>query len=234
MYEKNEFRSLAAFPVVLKMLKKDPTFNKYCTQHRIKKGEVFTLNEDRKDCYLLESGYVKFDYTGPSSPNFYFVVPPSRFVTLPIFKNQFKLYGQVTALTELVWWKIDVEFLRKTLQLEDPRNYVMLNYMIEIGYKFYITAKKTYLGAENSVYLALFQCSEAGIQIEENKVELPNFITYDLLAEFAGASKGYTSTVLGELRDKGILVSSKKPWVITDMDQFNNLLEIEGLGKFDR
>ncbi|MBC1575034.1 Crp/Fnr family transcriptional regulator [Listeria booriae] len=230
MYEKDELRSFASFATVLKILKRDPNFNKYCTQHRVPKGSTITLNKERKDCYLLESGYVKYDYTGSSSEGYYYVIPAGRFVSLPMVKNQFTLYARVTALTELVWWKIDVEFLRKMLQLEDPRNYVMLNYSIEVAYKLYIISKKYLLSAESRVYFGLLRCAEAGIKVADNQIELPSFLTYDLLAEFAGTSKGYTSTVLGELRDKGVLISSKKPWIITDLAWLKNILELEGLG----
>ncbi|MBC1792495.1 Crp/Fnr family transcriptional regulator [Listeria booriae] len=230
MYDKDELRSFASFATILKILKRDPNFNKYCTQHRVPKGSIITLNPERKDSYLLESGYVKYDYTGKSSEGYYYVIPAGRFISLPVVKNQFTLYAQVTALTELIWWKIDVEFLKKMLQLEDPRNYVMLNYSIEVAYKMYIISKKYLLSAENRVYFALLRCAEVGIKVADNQVELPTFITYDLLAEFAGISKGYTSTVLGELRDNGVLISSKKPWVITDLTWLNNILKLEGLG----
>lgn len=229
MYAREELRSLASFTTIMKILKKDPNFNKYCTQRRIKKGSKFILDEDRKDCYLLESGFVKYNYIGQSGPGYFFVIPPGQLISLPLVKDQFKVHGELTAVTDLIWWKIDVEFIRKMLLLEDPRNFIILNYTIQLAQRFYIMTRKYQLSAENRVYFALLRCSEAGIQIAENQIELPLFLTYDILAEFSATSKGYASTVLGELREKGILVSSKKPWIITDLAWLNDKLQIEGL-----
>ncbi|MBA3927681.1 Crp/Fnr family transcriptional regulator [Listeria rustica] len=231
MYEKDELTSLASFSTIMRVLKKDPNFNKYCTQHRVKKGTKVVLDKNRKDCYLLEAGFVKYNYIGQSGPGLFFVIPQGRFVSLPFFKDQFIVHGELTALNDLIWWKIDVEYLRKLLLLEDPRNFIVLDYAIQLGYYLYIMTKKYYLSAEHRIYFSLQRCSEVGIRIAENQIELPSFLTYDLLAEFSGTSKGYTSTVLGELRDKGILLSSKKPWIITDVAWLDGILEVEGLAR---
>ncbi|MBC2312180.1 Crp/Fnr family transcriptional regulator [Listeria booriae] len=227
MYPEGELASLASFSNVMKLLKKDAHFNKFCTQHRLPKDNVEVITDNMKYAYLLQNGYLSYTYTGKIGSGYFFIVVPGMFVNLPISGNQVPIAGKVRALTDIVWWKIDIGFLRKMLLTEDPRNHIMLNYALQTRYYLYLIVKKYHLTSAERVYFSLLRCTESGIQVKDNQAELPLFITYDLLAEFSETSKSYTSRVLADLRNKGILQSSKKPWVITDVAYLRKLVDVE-------
>ncbi|MBC2304355.1 Crp/Fnr family transcriptional regulator [Listeria booriae] len=227
MYREGELASLASFSNIMKLLKKDAHFNQFCTQHRIPKGTTQEITDRMKYAYLLETGYLSYTYSGKIGSGYFFISFPGSFANLPISGSQVPMIGKLTALTDVVWWKIDVEFLRKMLFTEDPRNHIMLNFALQTRYYLYLIVKKYHLTSEERVYFSLLRCTESGIQVKDNQAELPLFLTYDLLAEFSETSKSYTSRVLADLRNKGILQSSKKPWVITDVAYLRKLVDVE-------
>ncbi|MBC1501310.1 Crp/Fnr family transcriptional regulator [Listeria weihenstephanensis] len=227
MYDRNELQFLGSFTTILRMLKNNPSFNRYCTQHRIAKGHVLHLTgDDRKTCYLVESGYLQYTYKGDFANGYFYFVRPGKFIALPLFKDQVHATADVVARTEVIWWKIDFEFLRQILLLEDPKNYVILNYTLEIAYHFFMMSQKYLSTAQNKIYFCLIRISESSLQFKENQVELPLFITYDQLATISNVSKGYTANIVTELRNEGILDSSKKPWIITDVARLKSKLGV--------
>ncbi|MBA3925430.1 Crp/Fnr family transcriptional regulator [Listeria rustica] len=228
MYNSDELKDPASLPNILKLLKKDPEFNRYCTQHRVAKGHVLKLTgDDRQFCYLLENGYLQYNYTGPFAKGYFFFIKPGKFVSLPLFKNQVHAEADVVAVTDVIWWKIDFEFLRKMLLIEDPKNYIVLNYTLEITYNFYMMTKKYLSSSEDRIYFCLARLIDNGIQIKENQVELPLFLTYDRLASISNVSKGYTANILTDLREEGILNASKKPWIVMDVARLKAKLGIQ-------
>ncbi|CAM4106803.1 Crp/Fnr family transcriptional regulator [Listeria booriae] len=224
MYSKDEIRSYASFSKILKLLKKDTRFNQYCTQHIIPKGTVITSETSLKYCYLVESGYVKYNYTGDEYTKNFHIVPPGKLFNLPILIEEVPKQYTVTALNDVLWWQIDFDYMRKILITEDPKNYIMLNYALESRYDLFVLTKKYSLSSEDSIYFSLLRCVKAGIRTKPNEAQLPAVLTYDLLADFSYTSKTYTSDVLKKLREEGILVSSKKPWIITDIKRLRDLL----------
>ncbi|CAM4182260.1 Crp/Fnr family transcriptional regulator [Listeria booriae] len=226
MYRDGELATFASFSNIMKLLKKDPQFNQYCTQHRIPKGTVQVV-DNRKNAYLLENGYLSYTYTGKVGAGYFFITWPGSFAVLPISENQVPMIGEMRALTDLIWWKIDMNYLRKMLFMEDPRNHIMLSFALQTRYYLYLIVKKYHLSSVERVYFSLLLCTESGIQIKNNQAELPLFLNYGLLAEFSETSQSYTTRVLADLREKGVLQSSKKPWVITDVAYLRKLVNMD-------
>ncbi|MBC1501978.1 Crp/Fnr family transcriptional regulator [Listeria weihenstephanensis] len=232
MYDRDEIKSLASFSNILRLLKKDPEFSRYCTQHRVPKGNVLTIAEDKQFCYLVESGYLQYSYVGEFATGYFFFIKPGRFASLPFLKDQLPAMAKLLAVTDVVWWKIDFEFLRKMLLLEDPKNFVILNHALEAAFNFYMMTKKYLSTSEERIYFCLVRLVDVGINIRENQVELPLFLTYDRLAYLSNASKGYTANILTKLREDNILDASKKPWIITDVARLKAKLNIMDMPNF--
>lgn len=226
MYDKETLESYASFANVMKLLKKNAQFNHFCTQHRMPAGTKLTLDKRRKICYLLETGYLKYSYSGSDGLRNFHTVWPGRFVTLPIIAEYVPNTAELLFLSDAVWWEIDFEYLRKMLLTEDPRNYIMLQFAIEYGYRAYILSTMRRISAEDRVLFALVRLARFGIRVGANRVELPHFLTYSNLAELTDTSKSYVTLALKDLRDKGILASSKKPWIVEDLAQLKGMVDI--------
>lgn len=113
------------------------------------------------------------------------------------------------------------------MEFEDPQNYLMLHQLAETRKRFYIIAYQEKLTSRESIYYSLNTLIELGLRISEKVVELPGFLTYQILADHANTSKSYTSKVLGYLRQEGILESQKKPWRINDVQKLQQLIETD-------
>lgn len=225
MYKKEELHSLASFHNILKLLKKDPHFNHFCTQHKMVKGFKYSINQNKNNSYLLESGFLSCSFNESFKDGLFFIVKPGKFASISVIQENTPYTANFKALTEVIYWEIDNQFLRKMLLMEDPRNYILLNYLVETRRRMYILARKNFFSSEKRIYFALQRCAEVGIHFQENQIQLPMFITYELLSQLASTSKSYTSRVLYDLRTKGVLESSKKPWIIKDFSYVNSLLD---------
>ncbi|MBC1514155.1 Crp/Fnr family transcriptional regulator [Listeria booriae] len=232
MYSKETLESYATFSNILKILKRDPRFNEYCSQSRVAAGTSIPLSKERNACYLLESGYVKYNFSGEDGMRNYYIVYPGRFIVLPIVQEYVPNTGELVFLNESVYWTIDFEFLRKMLFNEDPRNYIMLQFSVETRYKLYVLATMRNITAEERVLFTLIRLANFGMHVSANRVDLPSFITYNMVAELAGTSKSFATLTLKNLRDKGILDSSKRPWVIEDMLFLQEALNISDIPSF--
>ncbi|MBC1779566.1 Crp/Fnr family transcriptional regulator [Listeria booriae] len=217
MYKREIICSFASYSNVIKILKKDSQFNTYCCQERIDKGYSIRLPHNRPYCYLVDTGYTKISIISEVSQNYYYINRPGGFLTLPIVEDEFLPAIEITAITDVIWWRIDTEFLKKILLLEDPKNYIIVNFLLDNRETLNRLTYRYSLSSRDSVYYSLLRSAEAGIRIGPNQAELPLFITYETLAKFSNTSKGYTVHILTELRQQGVLQSSKKPWVIMDL-----------------
>lgn len=133
------------------------------------------------------------------------------------------------ALTDVVWWKIEFHFFKEMMELEDPRNYIMLHQLAETRRRLYVIAVQEKLSSRESIYFSLNTMIDYGLRVSEKAVELPKFLTYQILADNSNTSKSYTSKVLSNLREKGILESQKKPWRINDVQKLQELIDAEAL-----
>ncbi|WP_077912537.1 Crp/Fnr family transcriptional regulator [Paenilisteria weihenstephanensis] len=189
-----------------------------------KKKTIIHSNSDLKYSYLVESGYIKYNYTSDGYTKNFHILSPGRLFNLPILLEEIPKKYTVTALTDVLWWQIDFDYIRKILITEDPKHYIMLNHLLESRYDLFLLTRRHSLSSEDSIYFSLLRCVKAGIRTKPNEAQLPAFLNYEMLAELSYTSKTYTSDVLKRLREEGILISSKKPWIVTDIKRLRELL----------
>lgn len=229
MYLKETLDQFASISNILKLLKKDPGFNKYCIQERVLHKTIFTADKKRKYIYIIEEGYMKLVFEGTNQYNFSYILQKGAFPYLPVYTEDIPKHMMLIALTDVVWWKIEFQFFRKMMQLEDPRNYLMLHHLAETRRRLYLIAVQEKLSSRDSIYFSLNTMLDYGLRVSEKAVELPEFLTYQFLADHSNSSKSYTSKVLSHLREKGILESQKKPWRINDVQKLQELIHTEAL-----
>ncbi|EUJ25217.1 hypothetical protein PCORN_18224 [Listeria cornellensis FSL F6-0969] len=146
-----------------------------------------------------------------------------------MYNEDIPTQSRLEALTDVIWWRIDFSFLKQTLLLEDPRNYILLHYMARTRRELYALAVINRLNSKERIYFSLLSLIDLGFHKDTNVVELPEFLTYERLAELSNTSKGYTSKVLLHLREEKILISNKKPWIISDVKKLKELLGADNL-----
>ncbi|MBC1984941.1 Crp/Fnr family transcriptional regulator [Listeria booriae] len=229
MYLKETIDSFASNANILKLLKKDAQFNHHCIEEMVSKGTELIYNRDREYFYLIEQGYVKYEYDGQLGQRFHFLFGPGSFPFLPIYEDDVPNISKVEILADVRWWRVEFSFFKKVMRVEDPRNYILLAYMARTRRELYAITIQDRLNSQDRIYFSLLSLIDLGFRQKNNSVELPIFLTYKRLAEFSNTSKGYTSKVLSELRAKKILISSKKPWVITDVEELRRLLGADQL-----
>ncbi|MBC6308680.1 Crp/Fnr family transcriptional regulator [Listeria sp. FSL L7-1582] len=229
MYLKETIDNFATSSNILKLLKKDAQFNHHCIQERFPMGQELMFGKRREHFYLIESGYVKYTYEGQTGKTFSFFVRSGSFPFLPLYEEDIPTKSRLEALTDVVWWKIDFAFFKQTLLLEDPRNYILLSYTARTRKELYGLAVKDRLNSKERIYFSLLSLIDLGFHKDTNVVELPIFLTYERLAELSNTSKGYTSKVLLGLREDKVLISNKKPWIISDVIKLKELLDANSL-----
>ncbi|MBC1233577.1 Crp/Fnr family transcriptional regulator [Listeria booriae] len=224
MYPKNIMEVFASPKNLVKLLKRDLQFNQYCIEERLKKGDTLTLDTKNEFFYMLESGYLKETYTDILNIQFHLIVKPPHFPIFATTEEEMPESISLTALTDVRWWKIDFQFFKKVLYSEDPRSYVVLHNLLFVKTRLYELVVKDRMEAADRIYYTLLQLLDISLVAGKNRAEFPHFLDYTLLAELASTSRSYTVTLLGELRDKGILVTHKKPWKLEDIAALQALL----------
>lgn len=227
MYLKETLDQFASIDNILKLLKKNPSFNKHCIQERLPQKTIITSNKQRKYVYIIEEGFMKLLFDDNQPHDFSYILSKGAFPFLPVYTEDIPPHTMMVALTNIVWWKIDFAFFKAMMEVEDPRNYLMLHQLAETRRRFYTIAYQEKLTSRESIYYSLSTLIEFGLRISEKVVELPGFLTYQILADHANTSKSYTSKVLGHLRKEGILESQKKPWRINDVQKLQRLIEMD-------
>ncbi|MBC1316544.1 Crp/Fnr family transcriptional regulator [Listeria booriae] len=224
MYPKNIMEVFASPKNLVKLLKRDLQFNQYCIEERLKKGDTLTLDTKNEFFYMLESGYLKETYTDILNIQFHLIVKPPHFPIFATTEEEMPESVSLTALTDVRWWKIDFQFFKKVLYAEDPRSYVVLHNLLFVKTRLYELVVKDRMEAADRIYYTLLQLLDISLMAGKNQAEFPRFLDYTLLAELASTSRSYTVTLLGELREKGILVTNKKPWKLEDIVALKALL----------
>lgn len=171
-------------------------------EERVPKGQELLFGKRRDYFYLIEQGFVKYTYAGETGKNFSFFTPAGSFPFLPMYEEDIPTKSKLEALTDVTWWRIDFSFLKQTLLLEDPRNYILLHFAARTRRELYAIAVKDRLNSKERIYFSIISLINMGFRIETNTVELPIFLTYESLAELSNTSKGYASKVLLELRQE--------------------------------
>ncbi|MBC1371422.1 Crp/Fnr family transcriptional regulator [Listeria booriae] len=224
MYPKNIMEVFASPKNLIKILKRDFQFNRFCVEERFKKGDTITLDGKNEFFYMLESGYLKETYTDILNIQFHLIVKPPHFPIFATTEEEMPQSVSLTALTDVRWWKIDFQFFKKVLYAEDPRSYVVLHNLLFVKTRLYELVVKDRMEAADRICYTLLQLLDISLATGKNRAEFPRFLDYTLLAELASTSRSYTVTLLGELRDKGILVTNKKPWKLEDIAALQALL----------
>ncbi|MBC1793506.1 Crp/Fnr family transcriptional regulator [Listeria booriae] len=224
MYPNNIMEVFASPKNLVKLLKRDLQFNQYCIEERLKKGDTLTLDTKNEFFYMLESGYLKETYTDILNIQFHLIVKPPHFPIFATTEEEMPESVSLTALTDVRWWKIDFQFFKKVLYAEDPRSYVVLHNLLFVKSRLYELVVKDRMEAADRIYYTLLQLLDISLVAGKNRAEFPRFLDYTLLAELASTSRSYTVMLLGELRDKGILVTNKKPWKLEDIAALQALL----------
>lgn len=227
MYHESELSVFYSVDQILKLLRKNPAFSKYCYQRKLKKGESIRLTPTtRGSFYMIEKGdfsvYYESRLTGKT---LIFFFQPNDVFNFPLLKERMHPVLEVVALKEAQVWIIDFNFMMSTVKLEDPRNYLQLNFLATTQTQLGNALIRKSLDSKKRILHALVELTEHMALYNLDKVyELPNFMTYELLAEMAGTSRGYTSRILRELRDGEVLDSSSRPWIVKDLELLNDLL----------
>ncbi|MBC2035399.1 Crp/Fnr family transcriptional regulator [Listeria booriae] len=224
MYPNNIMEVFASPKNLVKLLKRDLQFNQYCIEERLKKGDTLTLDTKNEFFYMLESGYLKETYTDILNIQFHLIVKPPHFPIFATTEEEMPESVSLTALTDVRWWKIDFQFFKKVLYSEDPRSYVVLHNLLFVKTRLYELVVKDRMEASDRIYYTLLQLLDISLVAGKNRAEFPRFLDYTLLAELASTSRSYTVMLLGELREKGILVTNKKPWKLEDIAALQALL----------
>ncbi|MBC1998070.1 Crp/Fnr family transcriptional regulator [Listeria marthii] len=227
MYLKDTLEQFASLDNILKLLKKDPSFNKHCRQERLPAKTILTVNKQENYVYIIEEGFMKLIYAENYQHAFSYIVSKGTFLHLPIYSADILPFREMTSLTDILWWKIDFLYFKSTLELEDPKNYLMLHQLAETSKRLYQLAFQQKLTSRERIFYSLNTMIDFGLRISEKIVELPPFLTYQILADHANTSKSYASKVLGELRANDILASQKKPWRINDVQKLRQLIEAD-------
>ncbi|MBC1802851.1 Crp/Fnr family transcriptional regulator [Listeria booriae] len=224
MYPNNIMEVFASPKNLVKLLKRDLQFNQYCIEERLKKGDTLTLDTKNEFFYMLESGYLKETYTDILNIQFHLIVKPPHFPIFATTEEEMPESVSLTALTDVRWWKIDFQFFKKVLYSEDPRSYVVLHNLLFVKSRLYELVVKDRMEAADRIYYTLLQLLDISLVAGKNRADFPRFLDYTLLAELASTSRSYTVMLLGELRDKGVLVTHKKPWKLEDIAALQALL----------
>ncbi|MBC1812855.1 Crp/Fnr family transcriptional regulator [Listeria booriae] len=224
MYPNNIMEVFASPKNLVKLLKRDLQFNQYCIEERLKKGDTLTLDTKNEFFYMLESGYLKETYTDILNIHFHLIVKPPHFPIFATTEEEMPESVSLTALTDVRWWKIDFQFFKKVLYSEDPRSYVVLHNLLFVKSRLYELVVKDRMEAADRIYYTLLQLLDISLVAGKNRADFPRFLDYTLLAELASTSRSYTVMLLGELREKGILVTNKKPWKLEDIAALQALL----------
>ncbi|MBC1502758.1 Crp/Fnr family transcriptional regulator [Listeria booriae] len=188
------------------------------------KGEIVTTARQPKYFYLIEYGHLKYKYTGLLGIDFSYIVQPGDFPLLPITEEDTPIASEFIALTKVTWWKIDFAFFRKLIMQEENGDLILLQHLQNNRTKLFYNVIRDRMDGKGSIYFTLDKLLDMGFRKGVNEVELPEFLTYDLLAELSHTSRAFAAQVLADLRSKGVLLSNKKPWVVTDEKLLRQLL----------
>ncbi|MBC2160164.1 Crp/Fnr family transcriptional regulator [Listeria booriae] len=205
---------------LMKLLKEHPGFYYSSHEQRIKKGEVFTHKNISDYLFRIESGVVEFGYLKDREFIFQFFLRAGDILALPEYAEDLPAEGCYVAVNEVTGWVIDMAFVQEVLLEKDPKNQIMMTHFLQTRRKFFRASIRANLEPKQRVYFCLMTLIEMGFRNSKNSVELPGFVTHDVLATMANVSKSLVLSVVRFLRDSEILASNKKPWVILDLNKF--------------
>ncbi|MBC2168249.1 Crp/Fnr family transcriptional regulator [Listeria booriae] len=226
MYDKNYVEQFTSYPNLIALLQKYSDFQKKTVDMRMSASEILYENTIRTNCYLLKSGYVQITDISKYGNTYLLMGAPGKIISLPIYYSELPQLIEIKALTDVIITRVDFEFLRKVLQLEDPHNYVTINYLSNLRKILYheVTQNTTVVQIRIIKFL-IYLADSLGMRAGNYMVWLPPFLTYEVLADFAHCSKPHAVTILKELREKGIIDTHRGQWAILDIRKLQALLD---------
>ncbi|MBC1332791.1 Crp/Fnr family transcriptional regulator [Listeria booriae] len=227
MSENNFFPDFTQQNDLMELLRSADGFSDFSHEQRIKKGETFTRENISNFLFRIESGTVQFGYIKDRQFIFQFFLQPGDFLTLPEYSEDLPAEGCYIALNDVSGWVVDMAFVQEVLNERDPKNYIMMEHFLRTRRKFFRASIRANLEAKQRVYFCILILIEIGFRQSKNSVELPEFVTHDVLATMANVSKSLVLSVVKFLRESEMLASNKKPWVILDLNRYMLLMAEE-------
>ncbi|MBC2306131.1 hypothetical protein [Listeria booriae] len=137
MYDKSYMKQFSSYTNLLALMQRYSDFRESTVDMQMAASEVFVENTIRTNCYLLKSGYVQITDISKYGATYLMIGGPGKIISLPIYNAELPQLIQIKALTNVVITQVDFEFLKKVLQLEDPHNYVTINYLSDLRKMLY-------------------------------------------------------------------------------------------------
>ncbi|MBC2283510.1 Crp/Fnr family transcriptional regulator [Listeria booriae] len=226
MYDKSYMKQFSSYTNLLALMQRYSDFRESTVDMQMAASEVFVENTIRTNCYLLKSGYVQITDISKYGATYLMIGGPGKIISLPICNAELPQLIQIKALTNVVITQVDFEFLKKVLQLEDPHNYVTINYLSDLRKMLYHEVTQNTVAVRGRIIKFLVYLADSlGMRAGDYQVWLPHFLTYEVLAEFAHCSKPHAVTILKELRGKGIIDTHRGQWAVLDIRELQGLLD---------
>ncbi len=216
MYSKNFLNDFSNFEYTMNLLKRHKLFSQKCHQIELLEGRQIEFDIYTPKLYFIQEGYTKLAIQYGGVPVFIFLSKRGEFPFLRVRKEVMTdTKFTLQALSKCILWEIDREFFYKVIQIEDPRNIILMNYQNRVARTSILQIIMNSLSAHQRIYYMLrFLGEKFGIQQENGEIELPGFLTYEKLGELTAASNSSVSGVLTELVKKDIISVKRKRWVL--------------------
>ncbi|MBC2180126.1 Crp/Fnr family transcriptional regulator [Listeria booriae] len=217
MYNERDLEEFSNARNLMKMLKNYTDFNEHTLDVTFHKGESFSRMEAHRYCYLVKEGYFKVNNTSEQGDHFLMLMEAGHILFFPLYYSVIFNDLVATALSEAQCLRIESEFLKKVIALEDPHNNLMLRYLTQVSRKFYSAIALITLSSKQRVIYTLIELVDTfGRHTKAHEIELPSFVNYETIAEFSRCSRSYTISVLTTLRKQNIISSKKSGWIVLD------------------
>ncbi|MBC2098358.1 Crp/Fnr family transcriptional regulator [Listeria booriae] len=215
MYNDRDLEEFSNAYNLVKMLKMYPEFNENTLDVTFNKGESFFRKDAHRYCYLVKKGYFKVNAVTEQGNQFLMLTEAGHIIFFPLYYSFIFNDLVATALEEAQCLRIESEFLKKVIAFEDPHNHVALQYLTQVSRRFYSSLALISLSSKQRVVYTLIELVDTfGRHTKASIIELPSFVNYDTIAEFARCSRSYTVSVLSKLRKQNIISSKKSGWTI--------------------
>ncbi|MBC6298722.1 Crp/Fnr family transcriptional regulator [Listeria booriae] len=231
MYNERDLEAFSNAKNIVKLMKRYTDFNKHTLDVTMNKGESFSRRDAHRYCYLVKEGYFKINATNEQGDHFLMLMEAGHIIFFPLYYSIVFNDLVATALCETHCLRIESEFLKKVIALEDPHNHIALRYLTQVSRHFYSSLALITLSSKQRIMYILIELIDTfGRHTKAREIELPSFVNYETIAEFARCSRSYTISVLTTLRKQNIISSKKSGWIILDED----LLRKEDYGQKKR
>ncbi|MBC1616666.1 Crp/Fnr family transcriptional regulator [Listeria booriae] len=231
MYSDRDLEAFSNVKNLMRIMKQYTNYSEHTLDVTINKGESISRREAHRYCYLVKEGYFKISATNEQGEHFLMLMEAGHIIFFPLYYSIVFNDLVATALSEAHCLRIESKFLKKVIALEDPHNHIALRYLTQVSRHFYSSLALITLSSKQRVIYTLIELVDTfGRHTKAREIELPSFVNYETIAEFARCSRSYTISVLTTLRKQHVISSKKSGWIILDED----LLRKEDYGQSNR